>query len=983
MPKLSPQDWRDILQLDARERRAGLPAGFMTAVLAKESAGDPEAESPAGAQGLFQFMPGTAKRFGIDPYDPFQAADGAERYLSMLYKRYDGDARKALAGYNWGEGNVDKKGLTSLPRETFAYITNVLSALGPRSAEAATPKAQGAAPSFVDSDTFEQWLAQGRAKAQGQQPSMAAPEMPPRAVPGAQGNEALAQPGSAPGVQRITVDIPYGDAPTPSPQPAPGASVPLTAQGQVSNADALKLQDAQIAQQYGYDPALIQSASGYTPGMLADLMQRGIYAGSPEGFGAEAYQEPSTLGNLVLRAGHGLGGVLTGANQLVQTGLNKVGLGSAGNVALADLRAKMLEASRQKVVAESPTGLGFVAEMTGALAAPAPAIQTGSRLANAAIRGATGAVLSQPALGVSADPTQRDASYLSEKGGQALVGGIGGAAIDTVARGVGGVARALVKQSRGQKALDRAAETNRVNADQYTQAVDDALDSNLTALEAHLNALDKQAAGLQRFENREVQRKVAWEGAAQRKVAKAERTNAQAREAYEQAVREEEARVAAKNAENLARHEEELAGIRKENTTALADYEAGILRHKSAVEGARQVPGQYGPETIPSVRQALDEIPTTPTQRAPGAGSIVDQLYDKTRDVGGTAMVNMGAAREASLGVQNQMAAYGGLQGSPVGRLASAVLELGEETSVTELIPVLREAGKLTRGGDSNTRALARDIFASLHDVIDQSAKQLPETDQARVLLEAATKAARRTYAVSDLSDMVTNATGRNSTGQFPTLNIAQLLRNVERKFASNAPRDKLFANSFTPEERASILGDFERFTGLQSIPQRPPTLKSFPDAPGLLQPKAIQEPAPTVADVLPWRGRNPRPLGLDQPLAPPTLKTIPDVPELAQAQVPPLEISSMVRHVAIGTATGSGIGAIGGLYGQGAAIGAGVAVAGELSSQLFAKALLNPRLRPIILKAVNADGSIDPRVYGYIVQQFAHEQQPMLPQGQ
>lgn len=1113
MPKLSPQEWRALLQLDARERRQGLPQGFMTQVLAAESNGDSGAESDAGAQGLFQFMPGTAQRFGIDPFDPMQAADGAERYLGMLYKRYDGDARKALAGYNWGEGNVDKRGLTSLPRETFAYITKILSSLGPRSAQAATGAPEAPAMSYVDSPAFAAWLKQGPgAQDAPETPPLAQATPPPALSPQATpGGEQEVLPSETPGVQRIRVDIPYDEAP----------AVPLTPQGQVSNADAARLNDAQIAKAYGYDPDLIMRSSSYTPGMLAEWGQ---------GLG----EESGTLGNLGRRLGYGVLGAVASGAQIMQTGLGAVGLSDDATVALADLKVKILENARRKVAERSPTGLGFAAEMVGNLLVPTPPVATGSRLANAAIRGGIGALVGTPALNVSPNPEERLGSYAQEKGVQTAIGAGAGAAIDTAARGLGSLARTALAQSRGQKALDAAATENAAREAAYTRGVDTALDDNLAALEKHLDALDVHEKKVGRFEAREGQRRAAWERAVERSHRKAASRDAEALAEYDRAVQAEAARVAEKNAEALAGHAEQGVAVRKENRAALADYDARILNQRAAVSGAREVPGRYGPETIPSVKQALEmDVPTPPraapeppvsrqpadvplpdpnktaggrwrtnlrdiepqelelqdflrqprggspggvslrdeelftevhdllgrreggasaasllndkgrslqamaeeaqqhgfireadtgelldalresmggrqvysrfrtppdleqvptalpslvertarSQREPGAGSVVDQLYDKTRAVGGGAMVHMGAAQEAAGAVQAQLASVAGAAGSPAHRLATAIGGLGEEATVADLLPLLREAGKLTRSSDSGTRSMARELFAGLHDVLDQSASQLPETAQARTLLQAATKAARRAYAVSDLEDMVTAAIGRNSTGQFHTLNIAQLLRTVERKFASNKRADRLFTESFTPQERASILGDFERFAGLRPIPNQPPTLKQLPEAPELLQPRAITPPTATPVDVPAWQGRRPRPLGLAEAPPAPTLKTLPEVPELVTPQLPPLHISSLVRDATIG---GGGLGTLGALTGgnilQAAALGSTLAVAGDVAAQLFAKAFLNPRLRPLILKAVNADGVVDPRLWGYLANQFTQER-PSLPQ--
>lgn len=81
--------------------------------------------SPAGAIGIAQFMPATARELGIDPLDPVQAIDAAGRYLASLYRKF-GTWTQALAAYNWGQGNVQRKGLGAAPAETRAYYSEIL-----------------------------------------------------------------------------------------------------------------------------------------------------------------------------------------------------------------------------------------------------------------------------------------------------------------------------------------------------------------------------------------------------------------------------------------------------------------------------------------------------------------------------------------------------------------------------------------------------------------------------------------------------------------------------------------------------------------------------------------------------------------------------------------------------------------------------------------------------------------------------------------
>jgi hypothetical protein len=114
---------------DAATAAYGLPAGLLSRVAYQESRYNPNAKSPAGALGLMQFMPATAKDFGLNPLDPEASIWAAAKYLKQLYNKF-GNWKEALAAYNWGQGNVAKKGLEKAPTETRNYFGSILADLG-------------------------------------------------------------------------------------------------------------------------------------------------------------------------------------------------------------------------------------------------------------------------------------------------------------------------------------------------------------------------------------------------------------------------------------------------------------------------------------------------------------------------------------------------------------------------------------------------------------------------------------------------------------------------------------------------------------------------------------------------------------------------------------------------------------------------------------------------------------------------------------
>jgi hypothetical protein len=127
------------IDLRPYEKKYGLPTGLLNAVMMQESGGNPKAVSPKGAQGLFQFMPATAKDLGVDPYDPESSADGAARYLKQHLDKF-GSLDLALAAYNAGPGNVEKyKGIPPF-EETQKYVPSILEKMAASSEDVSPPQ---------------------------------------------------------------------------------------------------------------------------------------------------------------------------------------------------------------------------------------------------------------------------------------------------------------------------------------------------------------------------------------------------------------------------------------------------------------------------------------------------------------------------------------------------------------------------------------------------------------------------------------------------------------------------------------------------------------------------------------------------------------------------------------------------------------------------------------------------------------------------
>ncbi|SFR42021.1 lytic transglycosylase domain-containing protein [Litoreibacter janthinus] len=106
-------------------RKHGVPTDLFLRLVQQESGWKPHAVSHAGAIGLAQLMPGTARKLRVNPRDPKQNLEGGARYLSQMYRKF-GSWRLALAAYNAGPGAVEKHGGVPPYRETRNYVRKIL-----------------------------------------------------------------------------------------------------------------------------------------------------------------------------------------------------------------------------------------------------------------------------------------------------------------------------------------------------------------------------------------------------------------------------------------------------------------------------------------------------------------------------------------------------------------------------------------------------------------------------------------------------------------------------------------------------------------------------------------------------------------------------------------------------------------------------------------------------------------------------------------
>ena len=134
MPTVQIQSGSDPYEtyIQNASKKYGVPANLIKAVIKQESGGKSTAVSKAGAGGLMQLMPATARGLGVsNVYDPAQNIDGGTRYLAQAIKTNNGSIPLALAAYNAGQGRVNQAGgkIPNIP-ETQNYVKSIMAMYG-------------------------------------------------------------------------------------------------------------------------------------------------------------------------------------------------------------------------------------------------------------------------------------------------------------------------------------------------------------------------------------------------------------------------------------------------------------------------------------------------------------------------------------------------------------------------------------------------------------------------------------------------------------------------------------------------------------------------------------------------------------------------------------------------------------------------------------------------------------------------------------
>ena len=139
------------------EEKYGLPDGLLNAQVEQESGWNPGAVSGAGAKGLMQLMPETAKELGVhgEEFNPLRSLEAGAKYMRQLLDRYGGDLQKALTAYNWGMGNLERKGMENAPAEARNYAPQIMARMNAeqRYSPQIKPQAGSGAPNITFQNT--------------------------------------------------------------------------------------------------------------------------------------------------------------------------------------------------------------------------------------------------------------------------------------------------------------------------------------------------------------------------------------------------------------------------------------------------------------------------------------------------------------------------------------------------------------------------------------------------------------------------------------------------------------------------------------------------------------------------------------------------------------------------------------------------------------------------------------------------------------
>lgn len=975
--------WRRDLDLDRLEDEQKLPRGLLSSVLRHESAGDPNATSKAGAGGLFQLMPATAASYKADPYNPQQAAPAAAKELGSHWRRYGGDLSQTLAAWNWGSGNLQRKGLENAPTETRNFIRNVSRGVGDRYAGGDTVTDMPLSTGSKTASPSKPWL--------DMVPDEPPPEYRTTAPAPRETTQAPTRATAKPWLDMVPDEPPPAyrtavPAQTPPETAAPAAQPPAVtpqapAPDPLAQGPAQRVDRGQFMQQQAPQAVQAMAGSGVqdieplspagVPGALADAQTpAGFRLMGPDG---RPHPQEAQVGARLAQQGQPLSGTY---------------------YVRGDAPADALLTNPASAISPTPTAVGTVRAARDV--AQDVGYGTAGAVAGAALGGVPGMVAGPVIAQGALDRARMQLGLRPQEKAVFETGLIDVYQTDLLNAGLGlltgapDLLRSALGKTMAGKAITKA-----------TKESKEAFDHWQASETARKQAFDEgRTFDRETYDINIAERKTAYEKAAQKRndlIAKDQAEFDRATQEYQTLKAKRDTEVAdidTRNAEVQRRFTEEQAAYPDVRAKQVAEAEAAAVE-KAAVP-VRRREAEYSEKVGRAAAQ------TRTHQEALERAQMLPEMYKETGDPSHVryeraASAAQGEYVDPSTGKaalqQFRDEDYRKLLDDSNAPLPNEVkfyadqlekLPADEPASVTGIWDTMKKLGPLTSSPSGDVRRTASALYGIYSDMLEQHPK-----------LSEAIRDANKTFKREKAVETLGKWTGKGTEGSLVTraprgegyqLNVKGLLDRFDK-----AGNNKLFRGAFDDEEWAALTKDMDDFRGTPGLPRpvTPLTTEQRTIAPG--EPSIPAEKPPVLGKLEPYPKELPPEPVLKtkeppEPFAPrPFEQTVPGRREFKEMPPPPdieAQLASTPKEFfQSGIGRGSSVGGMAYMLSRAgvsptmvdnmiylglAGIGAGVV--GGTMNYAVSKALMTDPGRRLLKAAMGPGGRLDPNFFGAFV---------------
>jgi hypothetical protein len=502
---------------------------------------------------------------------------------------------------------------------------------------------------------------------------------------------------------------------------------------------------------------------------------------------------------------------------------------------------------------------------------------------------------------------------------------------------IGAIGADFLRRSKGGKAIMAADEATKVAQAKWQAEVDAATEA--------AKSQQKDLYDTAVIKARAAQREYEMAALARRETIARNQTD------YDQAVRaEQESRYATRRqeiGEQQADYQTKELARTQEVARRQQEYTGAITGQERAIAEARAIPGRY----------------------APGTPSWL--LYEKYGDAAKDAVIDLAPAKTAlaELRAQRGVLPDGTIRPfpKPVEDIAAKLDKATGNTPFETIRQEIRKLGPLTRSADGNVRGPAKQLMGIYADVLDAA----PIANDA---LKTANATFRREMAVRDMDDWLKPGHGvvaRDRYGR-EKINVPALFKKIDKTMAD----DSLFRGSFTPAERAALEADISTLAGTPTMPTKPPgTIAAVP----VPQPELLPGSAPNVRQGLQTPPREPAPVPLPGDVRVAQVPT-PVAPEAPTPTTPGTQLGPRPPVAQKATSLGLMLVAAHELgipvsVTSKLAVANAVLIGGQQARWLMAHALLDPSRRKLMQAAIDGQGILNPRFYGFMLATLSPEE--------